>query len=149
MGLAEVGIPSRERKQTGSSGRGLKYASPTGHLRELIANAIISGSHWAHSRSFQRPFRSRGVAQPGRAPGSGPGGRRFKSSLPDHYFQAHKLHFWFSVYIDGVEIVDGACIADFLGNLHWELQTDLLASILFDFPVQTSIVRARRGQPLH
>jgi hypothetical protein len=26
---------------------------------------------------------SRGVAQPGRAPGSGPGGRRFKSSLPD------------------------------------------------------------------
>src|SRR6267142_2535856 len=30
--------------------------------------------------------RSRGVAQPGRAPGSGPGGRRFKSSLPDHLF---------------------------------------------------------------
>ena len=29
---------------------------------------------------------SRGVAQPGRAPGSGPGGRRFKSSLPDHSF---------------------------------------------------------------
>ncbi len=30
------------------------------------------------------PVRScRGVAQPGRAPGSGPGGRRFKSSLPD------------------------------------------------------------------
>ncbi len=30
-----------------------------------------------------RIVRSRGVAQPGRAPGSGPGGRRFKSSLPD------------------------------------------------------------------
>jgi hypothetical protein len=29
---------------------------------------------------------SRGVAQPGRAPGSGPGGRRFKSSLPDQSF---------------------------------------------------------------
>lgn len=29
----------------------------------------------------------RGVAQPGRAPGSGPGGRRFKSSLPDQFFQ--------------------------------------------------------------
>jgi hypothetical protein len=28
----------------------------------------------------------RGVAQPGRAPGSGPGGRRFKSSLPDHSY---------------------------------------------------------------
>jgi hypothetical protein len=27
----------------------------------------------------------RGVAQPGRAPGSGPGGRRFKSSLPDQF----------------------------------------------------------------
>ena len=49
----------------------------------------------------------RGVAQPGRAPGSGPGGRRFKSSLPDQSFQALKLHFWFSVYMDGVEIVDG------------------------------------------
>ena len=55
----------------------------------------------------------RGVAQPGRAPGSGPGGRRFKSSLPDQYFQALKLHFWFSVYTDGVENVDGACIGDF------------------------------------
>ena len=33
-----------------------------------------------------RLFR-RGVAQPGRAPGSGPGGRRFKSSLPDQYLQ--------------------------------------------------------------
>ena len=32
------------------------------------------------------PAHSRGVAQPGRAPGSGPGGRRFKSSLPDHSF---------------------------------------------------------------
>src|ERR1051326_1756860 len=31
---------------------------------------------------------SRGVAQPGRAPGSGPGGRRFKSSLPDHLFSS-------------------------------------------------------------
>ena len=30
--------------------------------------------------------RRRGVAQPGRAPGSGPGGRRFESSLPDHLF---------------------------------------------------------------
>jgi hypothetical protein len=30
------------------------------------------------------PIQRRGVAQPGRAPGSGPGGRRFKSSLPDH-----------------------------------------------------------------
>ena len=29
----------------------------------------------------------RGVAQPGRAPGSGPGGRRFESSRPDQYYQ--------------------------------------------------------------
>jgi hypothetical protein len=34
----------------------------------------------------------RGVAQPGRAPGSGPGGRRFKSSLPDHLFSATYCH---------------------------------------------------------
>ena len=29
---------------------------------------------------------------------SGPGGRRFKSSLPDQFFQALKAHFWISVY---------------------------------------------------
>jgi hypothetical protein len=34
--------------------------------------------------SAQTVLTCRGVAQPGRAPGSGPGGRRFKSSLPDH-----------------------------------------------------------------
>jgi hypothetical protein len=45
--------------------------------------------------------------------GSGPGGRRFKSSLPDQSFQRLKLRFCFSVYSDGVEIVDGACIVDF------------------------------------
>src|ERR1700741_2833405 len=36
----------------------------------------------------RRVLPCRGVAQPGRAPGSGPGGRRFKSSLPDQLFQA-------------------------------------------------------------
>src|ERR1700722_8019420 len=46
----------------------------------------------------------RGVAQPGRAPGSGPGGRRFKSSLPDQFFRALKLHFCFFRHIDGVRI---------------------------------------------
>src|SRR5271166_772348 len=86
----------------------------------------------------------RGVAQPGRAPGSGPGGRRFKSSLPDQSFQALKLHFWFSVYIDGVEIVDGACITDFLDNIQWELQSNLLASILSDFPFNTRCTRFGR-----
>src|SRR6266571_7428240 len=40
----------------------------------------------------------RGVAQPGRAPGSGPGGRRFKSSLPDQFFQSLTRDFWSSVY---------------------------------------------------
>src|SRR3984885_4842855 len=36
-------------------------------------------------RSTQSKSVDRGVAQPGRAPGSGPGGRRFESSLPDHF----------------------------------------------------------------
>jgi hypothetical protein len=39
--------------------------------------------------------------------GSGPGGRRFKSSLPDQSFQAHKQHFWFFVYSGVVDFVDG------------------------------------------
>ena len=39
--------------------------------------------------------------------GSGPGGRRFKSSLPDQSFQAHKQRFWFFVYTAVVDFVDG------------------------------------------
>jgi hypothetical protein len=50
------------------------------------------------------------------------GGRRFKSSLPDHYFRILKLHFWVSVYIDGVDFVDGACADDFLPVLRERLQ---------------------------
>src|ERR1035438_10579905 len=45
-------------------------------------------SPWRSSRGRNSAV-SRGVAQPGRAPGSGPGGRRFKSSLPDHLFSIH------------------------------------------------------------
>src|ERR1700689_1398512 len=76
-----------------------------------------------------RRSRRRGVAQPGRAPGSGPGGRRFKSSLPDQSFQTLKQHFWFSVYIDGVEIVDGAVFLDFRLGFHRELQSDILQEL--------------------
>ena len=54
-----------------------------------------------------RPVYVRGVAQPGRAPGSGPGGRRFKSSLPDQSFQTLKVHFWFSAYSAVDDFVDG------------------------------------------
>ena len=51
-----------------------------------------------------RRFRSRGVAQPGRAPGSGPGGRRFKSSLPDQSF--NQLQDYFSASnSNGVDFV--------------------------------------------
>src|ERR1700735_2541252 len=79
-------------------------------------NAIISLRFRCFPRALCRSSSARracrGVAQPGRAPGSGPGGRRFKSSLPDHYLQTHKRYFWFFDYIDGVEIVDGACTAD-------------------------------------
>src|SRR5947209_6392730 len=40
-------------------------------------------------RPLQGAASRRGVAQPGRAPGSGPGGRRFKSSLPDQRFSIY------------------------------------------------------------
>ena len=49
----------------------------------------------------------RGVAQPGRAPGSGPGGRRFKSSLPDHYFQSLTINSWCPA-LSGVGKVEAA-----------------------------------------
>jgi hypothetical protein len=36
--------------------------------------------------------------------------------MPDQSFQTLKRHFWFSVYIDGVEIVDGHVFLDFPGG---------------------------------
>ena len=95
--------------------------------RSNPAKAPVSSRGAAHSR---------GVAQPGRAPGSGPGGRRFKSSLPDQSFQALKLHFWFSVYIDGVDFVDGACSDEFLSSFPREFQSA--------FPSQISLSLSSR-----
>src|SRR5437762_4247325 len=54
----------------------------------------------------------RGVAQPGRAPGSGPGGRRFKSSLPDHILEILTIAVLPVCYPDGEGFV-GAFGADF------------------------------------
>ncbi len=68
-------------------------------------------------RSSPRGSASRGVAQPGRAPGSGPGGRRFKSSLPDQSFQSVKRYFWFSRYIAVVDFVDGRVFRFFKFNI--------------------------------
>src|SRR5438046_1439876 len=56
----------------------------------LIAYTVIMNSlaNSYRATAFKRRVQPthRGVAQPGRAPGSGPGGRRFKSSLPDQFF---------------------------------------------------------------
>ena len=56
------------------------------HRSDRVCSVIIVFRRFpdVHPTSPRR-IRStrRGVAQPGRAPGSGPGGRRFKSSLPD------------------------------------------------------------------
>jgi hypothetical protein len=55
------------------------------------------------------------VAQPGRAPGSGPGGRRFKSSLPDHLFQELTTILGFAerqrVYNKDSRLPDGSRVA--------------------------------------
>src|SRR5580658_9210675 len=52
----------------------------------LIRRKLRSKPVRAECSKIGRLTTSRGVAQPGRAPGSGPGGRRFKSSLPDQSF---------------------------------------------------------------
>jgi hypothetical protein len=71
-------------------------------------NVILCGfESLCCSGGGRHPIIRRGVAQPGRAPGSGPGGRRFKSSLPDQSFQGHKLRFWFFVSSAVVDFVDG------------------------------------------
>src|SRR5579863_9808858 len=98
-----------------------------------------SPSHHYASRGDGRSVACRGVAQPGRAPGSGPGGRRFKSSLPDQSFQTLKLQFWFSVYIDGVDFVDGRVFLDLPEGSHREIQPDLPARTRLALPSKTSM----------
>jgi hypothetical protein len=69
--------------------RNLTPALAESTREDRFDDAIIvlpAGTAWP--QSFHSRACRRGVAQPGRAPGSGPGGRRFKSSLPDHSFQA-------------------------------------------------------------
>src|SRR5437660_12448891 len=75
------------------SSRGLKYVtqrSPSRTHRGCYNQLIALGAF----PILPAPIRSRGVAQPGRAPGSGPGGRRFKSSLPDHLLQVSVPETW-------------------------------------------------------
>src|SRR5580700_4105580 len=62
------------------------WVAEFGTLRRIAGAAVENAA-----RAFGVPasfHNERGVAQPGRAPGSGPGGRRFKSSLPDHFLIA-------------------------------------------------------------
>ncbi len=72
----------------------------------------------------------RGVAQPGRAPGSGPGGRRFKSSLPDHLFQSDTNNFWFAA-LSGVGDFEVAK-ASKINKRHfcWVFKSELLRAIV-------------------
>ena len=63
-------------------GRGIVAAAGEATLHPML---YCKSPMDRHAPWRPRPA-SRGVAQPGRAPGSGPGGRRFKSSLPDQLF---------------------------------------------------------------
>src|SRR5580704_15032289 len=67
------------------------------------------------SKGKEQNALGRGVAQPGSAPGSGPGGRRFKSSRPDHSFQGVIWGSWFFVYSTVDKIVDCRLLA----TLNW------------------------------
>jgi hypothetical protein len=76
-----TGVPARTKTLTNGLER-----------NRITLGAIISAYcvclPWRHARFLAFPVCAdsvtcRGVAQPGSAPGSGPGGRRFKSSRPD------------------------------------------------------------------
>ena len=89
---------SRNRRNFRHCYRQYRYSPVEGRRSFTEENVIIFvPSIQRRTRSADHALR-RGVAQPGRAPGSGPGGRRFKSSLPDHSFQSHKFNFWIPVY---------------------------------------------------
>ena len=79
-------------------GRGFRL-TPGPAPRTLLTRQTPASRHCAHAQAHRRGrgcrsrgnpliagplLRGRGVAQPGRAPASGAGGRRFESSPPDH-----------------------------------------------------------------
>src|SRR3984957_18453516 len=75
----------RRRFSVARNEREARYGDSERNLRCYNLSAYQEVSAAGGFSSTCRLHR-RGVAQPGRAPGSGPGGRRFKSSLPDHSF---------------------------------------------------------------
>src|SRR5262249_42159880 len=74
-------------------------------------NAIIKASRRGEaSRAVLSFLRCRGGGPAGRAPCAGPGGRRFKSSLPDHLSQAIAGNS--GTYILGAIRATGNCVAN-------------------------------------
>src|SRR5260370_4034583 len=87
------------------SGSACLRASPTKKESSVI-RWTWTGTTLSGEQQDRDPTR-RGVAQPGSAPGSGPGGRRFKSSRPDHSFQGVISDSWSFIYTTVDKIVDG------------------------------------------
>ena len=73
----------------------------------LLRKAISFLNKWLFGRSVRekgarrtkfQAQKCRGVAQPGRASGSGPEGRWFESSHPDHFTQVYSGHMGGSLF---------------------------------------------------
>src|ERR1700731_742114 len=67
-----------------------KHGALLVHSWKCVLPAVVTRPGGTSAACAITTQRVRGVAQPGRAPGSGPGGRRFESSLPDHFFRILK-----------------------------------------------------------
>ena len=109
-------------------------------LATFIATYRRFSDNWRcrsdHDRRWDTITSCRGVAQPGRALGSGPRGRRFKSSRPDHFFRvnpwgtltlppeakrARALEFWRGLADGWVEELvegDAEAVTSFEGTFH-------------------------------
>jgi hypothetical protein len=71
----------------GACGRSVVVARKPSKLQGRVQ---FPSPAWSRSRARLRVQQSRGVAQSGSAPGWGPGGRRFKSCLPDYGKASHR-----------------------------------------------------------
>ena len=71
-------------------------------LRLYFENNVMFYSKLTKSKFYEYNNHFRGVAQPGSAPGLGPGGRRFESFLPDHIFIENNL---FLIFIFKLQFV--------------------------------------------
>ena len=90
MMFNEWDLLDRFEQAAGAGFDGVEIQAPYGHAGGAGLGPVVRHRRALIASGVTMIVLCRGVAQPGRALGSGPRGRRFKSSRPDHFLPASR-----------------------------------------------------------